>query len=64
MQQTSGRDLSPWRRAELIERAANGENRTALAKEYGLDRSTVKRWVARFAKEACVRQRKRCVPTR
>lgn len=44
------RSLSPARATELTRRALSGENRAALAREFGVDRATVYRYIQRGSK--------------
>jgi len=49
--------LTPDRAAELSRRLGDGESKAALAREFGLDRTTVYRYIARAAKKRVSRGR-------
>src|SRR5271156_4960908 len=49
--------LTPERAAELNSRLAGGEGKAALAREFGMDRVTVYRYIARAAKRPVVRRK-------
>jgi DNA invertase Pin-like site-specific DNA recombinase len=52
------RSLSPDRAAELTRRLSTGETKSALAREFGIDRATVYRYLGRAGKRSAPRRRK------
>jgi DNA invertase Pin-like site-specific DNA recombinase len=52
------RILTPERASELTRRLADGEGKAALAREFGVDRATVYRYMGREAKRLAVRRKK------
>lgn len=52
------RSLSPERAAELTRRLSAGESKSALAREFGIDRATVYRYLGRAGKRSAPRRRK------
>jgi DNA invertase Pin-like site-specific DNA recombinase len=52
------RSLSPDRAAELTRRLSTGESKTGLAREFGIDRATVYRYLGRARKRSAPRRRK------
>ena len=45
------KELSPWRRCELLERAIAGESLRALEEEFCVHRATINRWLAKCRDE-------------
>lgn len=41
------KELSPWRRVDLLERAIAGEDLRVLEVEYNVHRATLNRWLAK-----------------
>jgi DNA invertase Pin-like site-specific DNA recombinase len=52
------RILTPDRASELIRRLAGGERKAALAREFGVDRATVYRYMGREVKRPAARLKK------
>jgi DNA invertase Pin-like site-specific DNA recombinase len=52
------RSLSPDRAAELTRRLSTGESKSGLAREFGIDRATVYRYLGRAGKRSAPRRRK------
>jgi DNA invertase Pin-like site-specific DNA recombinase len=52
------RSLSPERAAELTRRLSTGETKSGLAREFGIDRATVYRYLGRAGKRVAYRRRK------
>jgi DNA invertase Pin-like site-specific DNA recombinase len=52
------RILAPERASELTRRLAGGERKAALAREFGIDRATVYRYLGREVKRPAVRRKK------
>jgi DNA invertase Pin-like site-specific DNA recombinase len=52
------RSLSPEQAAELTRRLSTGESKSGLAREFGIDRATVYRYLGRAGKRSAPRRRK------
>jgi DNA invertase Pin-like site-specific DNA recombinase len=52
------RSLSPEQTAELTRRLSTGESKSGLAREFGIDRATVYRYLGRAGKREAYRRRK------
>ncbi|WP_449555763.1 helix-turn-helix domain-containing protein [Granulicella arctica] len=58
------RKFSPERTAELSRRLAEGEEKTSLAREFGVNRATIYRYVGWAAIEAAAVAKKPMIPKR